>query len=396
MTPEQALTHPSRNVISRALGAEHTVEPDIKLVLVYPATRFLLCSDGITRHISDAEIESMLNSDDEPAAVCARMKELCFSRGAEDNLTAVIVSFAGERAAPPVYDPSEDVTIPGIRAIASAATMARANIDPSAEDSREAQNGILELDDLTSDEPIELQTEPETLDAEEYLIETEPATEGVAGSVARNESPIYVRTKQEEPTADPIRPSVRQRNEVITYSTEPRPSSSIVPMIGLLVLGLVAGLAGGYFLFKSAPQPVVEVPPAPIQQSENVPLATFETTRRLVDEDPVRYLNARAATPQEADDFFWLGRALLLTGKPVEARRQFEEARTRLASFDDRTSAKTMANEISMALALLDSYKATEQFVREITVANAVNANSNTNTVTVNSNTATNISGPIR
>src|SRR4051812_34796196 len=48
MTPQQAATHPSRNVISRALGAEPTVEIDMKTIMFEPNTSFLLCSDGIT------------------------------------------------------------------------------------------------------------------------------------------------------------------------------------------------------------------------------------------------------------------------------------------------------------------------------------------------------------
>ena len=53
MTAEQAANHPSKNVISRALGAEDTVEVDLKTIEVEDGTEFLLCTDGITRHISD-------------------------------------------------------------------------------------------------------------------------------------------------------------------------------------------------------------------------------------------------------------------------------------------------------------------------------------------------------
>src|SRR3954470_14877201 len=62
MTPEQASNHPSRNVISRALGAEETVEVDLKTKEVEDGTTFLLCSDGITRHIPDPEIREILTS----------------------------------------------------------------------------------------------------------------------------------------------------------------------------------------------------------------------------------------------------------------------------------------------------------------------------------------------
>ena len=60
MTAEQAANHPSRNVISRALGAEPTVEIDMKTIMFEPNTAFLLCSDGITRHINDFEIRELL------------------------------------------------------------------------------------------------------------------------------------------------------------------------------------------------------------------------------------------------------------------------------------------------------------------------------------------------
>src|SRR6202171_4855383 len=91
MTPEQAAHHPSKNVISRALGAEESVEADMKTIEVGEGNAFLLCTDGITRHIPDSELRELLQSGHNPEAICADMKERCYQRGAEDNLTAVIV-----------------------------------------------------------------------------------------------------------------------------------------------------------------------------------------------------------------------------------------------------------------------------------------------------------------
>ncbi|MCA1556178.1 MAG: Stp1/IreP family PP2C-type Ser/Thr phosphatase, partial [Acidobacteria bacterium] len=91
MSPEQAVNHPSRNVISRALGAEQSVEVDMKTIEVEDGTIFLLCSDGITRHLPDTEINAVLRDGESLEAACAEMKRLCYERGAEDNLTAVIV-----------------------------------------------------------------------------------------------------------------------------------------------------------------------------------------------------------------------------------------------------------------------------------------------------------------
>ncbi|HEY5073549.1 MAG TPA: protein phosphatase 2C domain-containing protein, partial [Pyrinomonadaceae bacterium] len=62
MTPEQATNHPSKNVISRALGAEASVEADMKTIEVEEGNSFLLCTDGITRHIPDGELRELLMS----------------------------------------------------------------------------------------------------------------------------------------------------------------------------------------------------------------------------------------------------------------------------------------------------------------------------------------------
>src|SRR5947208_12926960 len=91
MTPEQAANHPSKNVISRALGAEDSVEADMKTIEVQDGSAFLLCTDGITRHIPDNELRELMTSDGTPAQLCEEMKRRCYERGAEDNLTAVIV-----------------------------------------------------------------------------------------------------------------------------------------------------------------------------------------------------------------------------------------------------------------------------------------------------------------
>src|SRR5688572_18125691 len=92
MTAEQAANHPSKNVISRALGAENAVDVDMKVIEVDDGTEFLLCTDGITRHIPDNELRQLLLSYDDLAAACAELKKRCFERGAEDNLTAVLVT----------------------------------------------------------------------------------------------------------------------------------------------------------------------------------------------------------------------------------------------------------------------------------------------------------------
>jgi protein phosphatase len=109
MSPEQAAHHPSRNVISRALGAEQAVEVDMKTIEVEDGTIFLLCSDGITRHIPDEEINSLLKGGVSLDATCEEMKRRCYERGAEDNLTAVVVRVGAQsHSAPPTTATGDD------------------------------------------------------------------------------------------------------------------------------------------------------------------------------------------------------------------------------------------------------------------------------------------------
>jgi hypothetical protein len=152
-----------------------------------------------------------------------------------------------------------------------------------------------------------------------------------------------------------------------------------------LLLGAIIG-AGAYYLWiGSQPEPVVETPVITETKSNNVPLTAFEEARRIVDKDPAAYINANAASMRDADDYFLLGRAFLLTGKYWEAKRAFVEARNRLATADPN-NAKTLANEISMALAIIESPQATETFTRDISTANAASntaPSSNANAATI-------------
>jgi protein phosphatase len=112
MTPEQAANHPSKNVISRALGAEPSVEADMKVIEVEDGSAFLLCTDGITRHLPDNELRDLLASGRTPNDLCDEMKARCYQRGAEDNLTAVVVQVGPSRFEAAAV-PDEERTVSG-------------------------------------------------------------------------------------------------------------------------------------------------------------------------------------------------------------------------------------------------------------------------------------------
>lgn len=93
----QAVELASRNVINRALGVERNVDVEIKSINVSDGARFLLCSDGIYRHLSDEEIARVLAEHKDPQRAADDLKRIVHQRGADDNLTAVVVQIGRAR-----------------------------------------------------------------------------------------------------------------------------------------------------------------------------------------------------------------------------------------------------------------------------------------------------------
>jgi len=91
MTPAEALRSPLRNVITRALGTQAQVTPDIFELAAEPGDLFLLCSDGLTRELSDAKIESLLNNELALEDRCTRLVNAAKKAGGHDNITCLLV-----------------------------------------------------------------------------------------------------------------------------------------------------------------------------------------------------------------------------------------------------------------------------------------------------------------
>jgi serine/threonine protein phosphatase PrpC len=91
MTRAEALRSPLRNVITRALGTQSRVTPDIFELEPEPSDLFLLCSDGLTRELTDPLIESLLNAEMSLEALCSRLVEAAKKAGGHDNITCILV-----------------------------------------------------------------------------------------------------------------------------------------------------------------------------------------------------------------------------------------------------------------------------------------------------------------
>jgi serine/threonine protein phosphatase PrpC len=281
MTPEQAANHPSKNVISRALGAEKLVEADMKTIEVGAGNTFLLCTDGITRHLPDNELRELLQSGRSVEAICAEMKERCYQRGAEDNLTAVIVQLGS----PPKPDTA---AIDDERTVANERYGSATASGPATIETRLTPTSRIEFPD--------------------------PAT---AAAV------------QPAPTA-----------HAKSKSGGARGGSSVLRFFVFL---LFLGVAGGAFyagmryqqgrLFPSLlPAPMAAPEPSPTSQPSDI-AAAFGQKRAAVDSNPKKWLadnakeGAAKATESKDPEFLYLyGRALMLTGNHREAMQAFELA----------------------------------------------------------------------
>ena len=95
MTRPEALRSPLRNVITRALGTQGQVTPDIFEIEAEPGDLFLLCSDGLTRELPDSLIESTLVADLHLDNLCKRLVEAANKAGGHDNITCLLVRAEG-------------------------------------------------------------------------------------------------------------------------------------------------------------------------------------------------------------------------------------------------------------------------------------------------------------
>ena len=94
ISPEQARSHPLRNVVTRALGGRADLVVDIQSRRMAPGDMLLLCSDGLTTMIPDDGIARILReSNGDVARATTALVSEANERGGEDNITVVLLKF---------------------------------------------------------------------------------------------------------------------------------------------------------------------------------------------------------------------------------------------------------------------------------------------------------------
>ena len=91
LTEEEAEVHPQRNVLYRALGQGDTIEPDTSMRRLPPASRLLLCSDGLWSVIGDQKIKEILEKHPDPQEACDLLIDEANQNGGPDNISAVLI-----------------------------------------------------------------------------------------------------------------------------------------------------------------------------------------------------------------------------------------------------------------------------------------------------------------
>ena len=95
LTAEEARNHPRKNVITRCIGAESSFEPDVFYTRWNPKDLVILCSDGLCDVLTDEDLLSLAQQEQDLDSLCARMVETAYEKGSADNISLVLVRNEG-------------------------------------------------------------------------------------------------------------------------------------------------------------------------------------------------------------------------------------------------------------------------------------------------------------
>jgi len=90
LKPEQVKSSPLKHVLASAIGASAAVPEVSRVNIAKRGSVILVCTDGLTKHVSDDEIAQRLSAMESSEQVCHELLELALERGGSDNITLVV------------------------------------------------------------------------------------------------------------------------------------------------------------------------------------------------------------------------------------------------------------------------------------------------------------------
>jgi protein phosphatase len=296
ITAEQAALYQDDHVINRALGVDAEVDVEIKTVALERGDRLLLCTDGIYRHMTDDQISEVLEKYKDPQRAADEFKRIVHQRGADDNLTAVVVDIRNVDGAPAGSRPRRT----NRRTSGRLRESARSLSGKEAAASISAKRIKVDLDGATG------------------------AARGGAGSQA-----TAGQSERLDRRAEDRAPSRR--------------SNSLIYVLLSLVL-----LAGGFYAGLRAPELMNKRAAKASPDRERAEQLT--SGRDAFDRGDYPAAEAafgaiRQREPQNAQAYYWLGRTLLERGQYAEAARNLEQAVTLAPDMHDAYAQAAVALE---------------------------------------------------
>ncbi|MGJ9401686.1 PP2C family protein-serine/threonine phosphatase [Arthrobacter sp. KK5.5] len=91
ITAEEALVHPRRHVITRALGTGDNSAADFWMLPVRAGDRLMVCSDGLTGEVGDADVADLLTRHAAPQDAVDALVQAALRSGGRDNITVIVV-----------------------------------------------------------------------------------------------------------------------------------------------------------------------------------------------------------------------------------------------------------------------------------------------------------------
>ena len=93
ITRSEALNHPQRNVILRAVGTDTDIDIDIDIVKINASDIFIICSDGLTNMIDESKIQEIFEKTEDIEHACELAIESAIEKGGKDNITVIGIRF---------------------------------------------------------------------------------------------------------------------------------------------------------------------------------------------------------------------------------------------------------------------------------------------------------------
>ncbi len=94
ITPEEAINHPQKNLITRAVGTSSDIQLDFYVLDYKPNDILIICSDGLTNMLNDDDIMKLIKSEDDIDIACNNLISIANENGGRDNITVIVIKFA--------------------------------------------------------------------------------------------------------------------------------------------------------------------------------------------------------------------------------------------------------------------------------------------------------------